>query len=267
MSSSYVDNTNNTSNTNNTNKESFMKTVVRRLSRSKNSKLNSNNGKLDYVKTDIRLATEKQAKEDDETNRKIYDQKRIIYQQIKDMIENSSVKIDFGLTNKPLPPFTPDNHTRWLRYQQAMTPQPAWKIVQATAYLISKGYQVNRDFEPDKAIEFCRRLISKNGDTDVLEYKEEGEDTQPLPPVTPDSVGVPSPQPANRVQSLYNFDIPQEAQPLEIKKIEPQRPISTYQQPENSDFERRLNRLQRSLSGKNVNLPSAPPLPNAVPNL
>lgn len=260
MESSYVDTSKPSGG-----RESFIKKTLRKVSRSWSSNSNKNGGKQDYVKTNITLVTEKQAKEDDEINRKIYDQKRLLYQQIQTMIENSDVKIDFALTDKPYAPPTPDNHTRWLKYQQAMTPQPAWMMVQATSYLIRKGYRPGIDFEVDKTIEFCRQIASRNNDVDVLEYKEGDE---PQPPMSPDSIVSPpvASAPTSRVQSLYNFGIPmgeQETSTMEVKPLTPQeRPVSTYQQSGDPAFNERMMRLQRSLSGKS--LATAPPLPNSV---
>lgn len=252
-------------------KEGFFRKTLRKVSRYRSSNSNkSNGGKQDYIRTNIILDTEKQAKEDDEINRKIYDQKRQLYHQIKIMIENSDVKVDFSLSNKPHPPPSPDNHTRWLRYQQAMTPQPAWMMVQAITYLINKGYLPGHDFDVDKTIDFCRQIASRNNDLEVLEYKE-GDD--PIPPMSPNSMVVSSlphmtqvSVPTSRVQSLYNFGTPvvdYELQSMEVKSlVSPERPVSTYHQSEDHVFSEKLSRLQSSLSGKS--LPSAPPLPNSV---
>lgn len=171
-----------------TNKKNSLMKTLRKISGTKGTK---RNGKQDYIKTNVSLATEKQAKEDDEFNRKIYAQKMELYHQIIKMIENSDVNIDFTLSNKPESPPSPDNHNRWLSYQQAMTPQPAWMMVQATTYLINKGYRPQIDFNVEKTIEFCRQMISQNNDYDILEYKEENIPPQP-----------------SRIQSLYNFEPP-----------------------------------------------------------
>jgi len=151
-----------------TSKKSFFKDVRKSFSRSRFQDKQS--GKIDYIRTKFQLASEEQSTNDDKHNRKIYENKMNLYRQIKSMIDESEIMIDFDITNEPQPPPTPDNHTLWLKYQQDMTPQPSWKVVNATAYLISKGYQPGVHFNYHQTIDFCMKIATQNNEPDILEY-------------------------------------------------------------------------------------------------
>ncbi len=152
-------------------KKSFFKEIRKSFSRSRFQDNSKQSGKSDYIRTNVQLASEEQSKHDDKQNRKIYEYKMNMYRQIKSMIDDSEIIIDFDITNEPLPPPTPDNHTLWLKYQQDMTPQPSWKVVNATAYLIKKGYQPGTHFHYHRAVEFCMEIATQNNEPDILEYR------------------------------------------------------------------------------------------------
>ena len=79
-------------------KKSFFKEIRKSFSRSRFQD-NKQSGKLDYIRTNIQLASEEQSKNDDKQNRKIYEHKMNLYRQIKSMIDESEIIIDFDITS------------------------------------------------------------------------------------------------------------------------------------------------------------------------
>lgn len=251
---------------NNSNRPSMGKTFKDfRKNWKKSSRSNSQSGILDYIKTDVTLASEDQAKKDDKINRKIYDEKTNLHDQIKKMINDSPVKICFDLDSEPVKPPTPNNHTRWRTYQLAMTPQPAWKMIQATTYLMKNNYILGIDFQAHEAITFCQKVAQENNHLNVLEYRE---DNYRLPeqPTNKFLAMTPSSNCLDEYQNKSSCSIPSSRQSIVLEGYKLDYKEANTQMEENMkslenvSHDRHKSVYQQHLSRKTENVqPSAPP--------
>ena len=129
---------------------------LRRNSKQKNNKIKITNFKTKdipirengdnyYYIDNYEQATEKQCKEYDKLNQKIYEKYTNIYNNIKMKINDCPFKLD----KEPSSPRTPNNYERLIKWRLMNESKNVTNQTIATLYVLSKGYKISLDHHID----------------------------------------------------------------------------------------------------------------------